>query len=105
MNVKLDDLRERKDQALDAGPERSISRQHEKGEMLARERIDYLLDGGSFNELDMLTRHRAHEAGLVERIGRRSWPGSGCSSRSVRSCRSASTATCLCRGARSGPLR
>ena len=67
MNAKLDDLRERKDQALHAGSERSVSRQHEKGKMLARERIDYLLDEGSFNELDMLARHRAHEAGLAER--------------------------------------
>ena len=67
MNAKLDDLRERKDQAVRAGSERSVSRQHEKGKMLARERIDYLLDEGSFNELDMLARHRAHEAGLAER--------------------------------------
>jgi acetyl-CoA carboxylase carboxyltransferase component len=35
--------------------------------MLARERIDYLLDEGSFHELDMLARHRAHEAGLESR--------------------------------------
>ena len=67
MNAKLEDLRERKDQALSAGSERSVARQHEKGKMLARERIDYLLDEGSFNELDMLARHRAHEAGLAER--------------------------------------
>ncbi len=67
MNAKLDDLRKRKDQAVHAGSERSVSRQHEKGKMLARERIDYLLDDGSFNELDMLARHRAHEAGLAER--------------------------------------
>ncbi|MDE0606918.1 MAG: methylmalonyl-CoA carboxyltransferase, partial [Acidimicrobiaceae bacterium] len=67
MSAKLDDLRKRKDQAVHAGSERSVSRQHEKGKMLARERIDYLLDEGSFNELDMLARHRAHEAGLAER--------------------------------------
>ena len=35
--------------------------------MLARERIEYLLDDGSFHELDMLARHRAHAAGLEER--------------------------------------
>ena len=35
--------------------------------MLARERIDYLLDQGSFHELDLLARHRAHESGLAER--------------------------------------
>ena len=35
--------------------------------MLARERIDYLLDPGSFHELDMLARHRAHESGIETR--------------------------------------
>jgi acetyl-CoA carboxylase carboxyltransferase component len=44
-----------------------VQRQHEKGKMLARERIDVLLDPGSFHELDMLSRHRAHEVGLPER--------------------------------------
>ena len=67
MHDKLEDLRARKSQALSAGTERSIKRQHDKGKMLARERIDYLLDEGSFHELDMLARHRAHEAGLDDR--------------------------------------
>ena len=66
MHDKLDDLRARKEQALHAGSPRSVERQHEKGKMLARERIDYLLDPGSFQELDMLARHRAHAAGLEE---------------------------------------
>jgi acetyl-CoA carboxylase carboxyltransferase component len=35
--------------------------------MLARERIDYFLDEGSFHELDMLVRHRAHGSGIEER--------------------------------------
>ncbi len=67
MKAKLEVLRERREQAIHAGTERSVQRQHDKGKMLARERIDYLLDPGSFNELDMLARHRAHEAGLEER--------------------------------------
>ncbi len=67
MKAKLDDLRRRKEEALHAGSERSVQRQHDKGKMLARERIDYLLDDGSFHELDMLARHRAHEAGLDDR--------------------------------------
>ncbi len=67
MKHKLEDLRERKEQALHAGSERSVTRQHSKGKLLARERVDYLLDEGSFHELDMLARHRAHEAGLEER--------------------------------------
>ena len=67
MHDKLEDLRARKSQALSAGPERAVKRQHDKGKLLARERLDYLLDDGSFHELDMLARHRAHEAGLDDR--------------------------------------
>ena len=67
MQAKVDELRARKESALHAGSERSVQRQHDKGKMLARERIEYLLDPGSFHELDMLARHRAHEAGLDER--------------------------------------
>ena len=67
MTAKIEDLRERKDAAYNAGSPRSVERQHEKGKMLARERIDYFLDPGSFNELDLLARHRAHAAGLEER--------------------------------------
>jgi acetyl-CoA carboxylase carboxyltransferase component len=68
MQAKIDDLRQRKDAARRAGSERSIQRQHDKGKLLARERIDYLLDPGSFHELDMLARHRApDDAGLEER--------------------------------------
>ena len=55
---RLDDLRARKEEALSPGSERSIKRQHDRGKMLARERIDYLLDEGSFHELDQLARHR-----------------------------------------------
>lgn len=68
MQAKIDDLRHRKEAARQAGSERSVQRQHDKGKMLARERIDYLLDPGSFHELDMLARHRApDDAGLAER--------------------------------------
>ena len=67
MNDKLADLEERRGQALNPGSPRSVERQHAKGKMLARERVDYLLDPGSFHELDLLARHRAHTAGLEER--------------------------------------
>ncbi|MGB1727122.1 MAG: acyl-CoA carboxylase subunit beta [Ilumatobacteraceae bacterium] len=66
MRARLEELRERREAALHAGSERAVERQHSKGKMLARERIDYLLDEGSFHELDMLARHRAHAAGLEE---------------------------------------
>ena len=43
-----------------------MERQHAKGKLTARERIEYLLDEGSFQELDMLARHRAHGMGLED---------------------------------------
>ena len=67
MSERLAELAKRKEQALHAGSERAVERQHAKGKLLARERIEYLLDPGSFHELDMLARHRAHDSGLAER--------------------------------------
>ena len=67
MKDRLNDLERRKHEALHAGPQRAVDRQHEKGKMLARERIEYLLDDGSFHELDMLARHRALDSGIEER--------------------------------------
>ncbi|SVB98213.1 uncharacterized protein METZ01_LOCUS251067, partial [marine metagenome] len=67
MSDRLDDLSKRREEALHAGSERAVERQHDKGKLLARERIDYLLDEGSFNELDLLVRHRAHDSGIEER--------------------------------------
>ncbi len=64
---KITALEQRKEQARSAGSPRAIERQHEKGKLLARERLELLLDPGSFHELDLLARHRAHAAGLEER--------------------------------------
>ena len=64
---KIDDLRRRREQAFNAGSPHAVERQHAKGKLLARERIEYLLDPGSFNELDLLARHRAEGSGLEER--------------------------------------
>ncbi len=66
MTQRLEDLSARKEEALHAGSPRAVERQHAKGKMTARERIDYLLDEGTFCELDMLARHRAHGMGLEE---------------------------------------
>jgi acetyl-CoA carboxylase carboxyltransferase component len=67
MQDKLEDLRQRKAEAYNAGSPRAVERQHAKGKLLARERIDALLDPGSFQELDLLARHRAQADGLEER--------------------------------------
>jgi acetyl-CoA carboxylase carboxyltransferase component len=58
MRERLDELAKRKEEAFHAGSERSVARQHERGKMLARERVEYLLDDGSFQELDLLARTR-----------------------------------------------
>ncbi|MDQ4103479.1 MAG: methylmalonyl-CoA carboxyltransferase, partial [Actinomycetota bacterium] len=55
---KLADLRRRNDEAAHAESTRAAPRQHAKGRKTARERIDVLLDAGSFIELDKLARHR-----------------------------------------------
>jgi acetyl-CoA carboxylase carboxyltransferase component len=62
MTELLDELAKKKEQALHAGSEASVQRQHDRGKMTARERIEYLLDEDSFQELDMLARHRAGDA-------------------------------------------
>ena len=59
MQERLEELAKRKEQALHAGSERAVERQHAKGKLTARERIEYLLDDGSFVELDQLARARA----------------------------------------------
>ena len=59
MAERLADLIGRKEQAIHAGSPHAIERQHARGKMTARERIDYLLDPNSFQELDMLARTRA----------------------------------------------
>jgi acetyl-CoA carboxylase carboxyltransferase component len=67
MRDRIEELTKRKEEALQPGSERSVQRQKGKGKMLARERLDYLLDDGSFHELDMLARHRAFTSGIEER--------------------------------------
>jgi acetyl-CoA carboxylase carboxyltransferase component len=64
MEAKLSELAQRQDEAQNAGSARSVRSHRAKGKMTARERIDYLLDEGTFHELDMLVRHRAHGMGL-----------------------------------------
>src|SRR5829696_8794082 len=62
--MRLKDLRARKDEALHAGSDDAVSRQHARGKMTARERVEELLDPGTFVELDLLARHRAVGVGL-----------------------------------------
>src|SRR6201987_2362661 len=48
------------------GGEKRIAAQHQKGKLTARERLELLLDPGSFNELDMFVTHRTSDFGLNE---------------------------------------
>ena len=64
MPARLKALEDQKDQARQPGNERSVQNHRSKGKMLARERLEYLLDDGSFQELDLLVRHRSHGMGL-----------------------------------------
>ena len=56
---KIQDLRNRLDEAVHSGSARAIEKQHAKGKMTARERIAKLVDEGSFTELDEFARHRS----------------------------------------------
>jgi acetyl-CoA carboxylase carboxyltransferase component len=67
MSQRLAELEARREEARNAGSPRAVERQHAQGKMTARERVEYLLDDGSFQELDMLARHRAHGMGLEDR--------------------------------------
>jgi propionyl-CoA carboxylase beta chain len=57
---KVAQLAELRD-AAQAGSEAAVEKQHERGKLTARERIDKLLDPGSFQELDTFVRHRTHD--------------------------------------------
>ncbi|MGZ4477948.1 MAG: acyl-CoA carboxylase subunit beta [Nocardioidaceae bacterium] len=61
---KAKDLERRLHEAVHAGSERAIEKQHKKGKKTARERVEELLDEGSFVELDELARHRSTAFGM-----------------------------------------
>src|SRR5579885_1102101 len=63
---KILELRRLKEQAMLGGGKKRIEAQHQKGKLTARERLDLLLDPGTFNELDMFVTHRSTDFGLDE---------------------------------------
>ena len=64
MDRRLKELAKRKEEAVNAGSEKAVERQHSRGKMTARERIEYLVDADSFQEVDMLVRHRSNSMGM-----------------------------------------
>ncbi|MBC7222772.1 MAG: methylmalonyl-CoA carboxyltransferase [Anaerolineae bacterium] len=66
-DARIADLHKRKEQARQGGGPERIARQHEQGKLTARERLEILLDKGSFRELDMFVTHRETRFGMAER--------------------------------------
>jgi len=66
-NERVAELSEKKQEARLGGGLPAIERQHERGKLTARERIERLLDAGSFVETDALVRHRSHGFGIENR--------------------------------------
>ena len=64
VDPKIEQLRALKQKALAGGGEERIAKQHSQGKLTARERLDFMLDKGSFRELDVFVTHRSHDFGL-----------------------------------------
>ncbi|MGY6710735.1 MAG: carboxyl transferase domain-containing protein, partial [Rhizobiaceae bacterium] len=73
MREILAELEGRRASARLGGGEKRIAAQHAKGKLTARERIEVLLDEGSFEEFDMFVAHRATDFGMAEQ----KYPGDG----------------------------
>ena len=69
----METLHELSLQAEEGGGAERVEKQHEAGKMTARERIEFLLDEGSFEEFDKLVVHRSKDFGLDEQL----YPGDG----------------------------
>jgi propionyl-CoA carboxylase beta chain len=65
-NERFDELRRRQAQAELAGGEERVRRQHNAGKKTARERLELLLDPGSFMEIDKFVVHQSHDFGMAE---------------------------------------
>src|SRR6476620_3396550 len=64
MKDSLDKLEERRGRARAGGGQARIDAQHKRGKLTARERVELLLDKGSFEELDMFVQHRSTDFGM-----------------------------------------
>ena len=64
MNKKIELLQQKREEALKGGGETRIASQHKKGKLTARERLHFLLDEGSFEEIGMLVTHRSTDFGM-----------------------------------------
>ncbi len=67
MKHVLDQLEAKREAARAGGGEKRIAAQHEKGKLSARERLEVLLDEGSFEEFDMFVEHQCAEFGMADK--------------------------------------
>ena len=65
--ARIEKLRELREEALHAGSQRAVARQHEQGKLTARERLDALLDKGSFQEIDQFVKHQSSGFGIEDK--------------------------------------
>ncbi len=65
---RLQELHRWRQRALEGGGKERIQRQHAAGKLTARERVDLLLDKGSFTEVDMLVTHRCRDFGMEKQL-------------------------------------
>lgn len=73
MNDKIEYLNQKQNEALLGGGQIRIESQHKKGKLTARERLHFLLDEGSFEEIGMLVTHRSTDFGMEKER----YPGDG----------------------------
>ena len=64
MKEKLEEFRKRKAETEQGGGAQRIERQHQKGKLTARERIDILMDPGTFQEIDLFVEHQCTDFGM-----------------------------------------
>ena len=66
LEEKIAELKKRDQMAQEGGGAQRRERQHKEGKMSARERVEFLLDEGTFEETDKLVTHRCHNFGMAE---------------------------------------
>jgi propionyl-CoA carboxylase beta chain len=64
---RIQRLRELRDEALNPSNQRAVDRQHDQGKLTARERVELLVDKGSFQELDRYVRHQGRGFGIEDK--------------------------------------
>ncbi|QQL50424.1 acyl-CoA carboxylase subunit beta [Mucilaginibacter ginkgonis] len=73
MDQKIETLNQKRLQALAGGGQARVDSQHKKGKLTARERLHFLMDEGSFQEIGMLVSHRSTDFGMEKE----NYPGDG----------------------------